>query len=198
MKLRSVVVLTMLAGACARASLNRAEVDGPHEESVKATDVPVLGSPVEVRWSCGEDRSCTTEGELIAVNREFVYVDSNSTTPGTADRHAIERAKISEVYVEVSKSHADALGGWTALGCASTLSHGYYLGFTGPVWLAAGISSSVAESRRSHALAWSHDLDALYQFARYPQGLPSPDQRPALPSTASASAVIATPQPPPE
>jgi len=196
MKLRSVVVLTMLVGACARASLNRSEVSGAHEESVKATDVPVMGAPVEVRWSCGEDRTCTTEGELIAVNREFVYVDSTGTTPGTAHRHAIERAKISEVYVEVSKSHADALGGWTALGCASTLSHGYYLGFTGPVWLAAGISSSVAESRRSHALAWSYDLYALYQFARYPQGLPSPTRSTALAGTASASAVAPTPEPP--
>jgi hypothetical protein len=93
------------------------------------------------------------------------------------------------VTVEVRSSASGEMGVWTALGCASTVTHGYYLIITGPMWLATGITSAVGESRSSHAKAENQsDFGRLYQFARFPQGLPIAirTQKWRVPSAASA------------
>jgi hypothetical protein len=166
MKARVLITAALIVASCAHASLNRSESRGAHENDVHATDVPVRGFQVSV-----ETASSTESGELIAVDERYLYLNA-SDSPGVWAGEQIPRAQVIRVTVEVSPSASTALGAWTATGCLSTVSHGYYLVFTGPIWLATGIPASAAESAASKAIANADELSQLYQYARFPQGLP--------------------------
>lgn len=197
MKFRVAFFWASLSVACAHASLDRSRVAGSHQGGVQVSDVPVRGAPAEVVWlrpECpSEDCAGTESGELIAVDEQAVYVSFlGSGSDWAASLSKIPRARIKSVSLEVGPSASSEVGGWTALGCASTLSHGYYLVFTGPLWLVAGIGAAANESASARAVAHdARDLSQLYQFARFPQGLP----RAAPPP--SVTALPAPPSPPP-
>jgi hypothetical protein len=133
---------------------------------VHPTDVPVRGFQVTV-----ETASSTESGELIAVDEQFLYLNV-SDSPALWSGEQIPRAQVAKVTVEVAPSASTATGIWTAVGCASTASHGYFFVFTGPIWLATGIPASAGESASSKAVAQPDELSKLYQYARFPQGLP--------------------------
>jgi hypothetical protein len=69
-------------------------------------------------------------------------------------------------------SEAGPIAGFAALGVVSTISNGYLLGITAPLWIITGIVASSSESRAPlrgvPPLVWA-DLAA---YARFPQGLP--------------------------
>jgi hypothetical protein len=165
MKARVLVAGFLISLSCAHGNLNRAQSRGAHLDGVKATDVPVRGFQVSV-----ETADSTESGELIAVDDRFVYLDVGE--PPNAVGESIPRTRIVKVVVEVQPSYSSTAGIWTAVGCASTASHGAYLVFSGPLWLSAGISTAVGESYAAHAEARGDELNQLYQFARFPQGLP--------------------------
>jgi len=200
-KLRVVFFLASM-GACAHASLDRSRVAGTHQGGVPVSDVPVRGVPAEVLWmrpECEKDWCISREsGELIAVDDQAVYVGFvGSGSIGAASLSRIPRARIKSVSLEVGPSASSEVGVWTALGCASTLSHGAYLVFTGPLWLVAGIGTAANESASSHAVAQSaHDLSQLYQFARFPQGLPKPQPPPVVPVLPASVLPPPSPLPP--
>jgi hypothetical protein len=165
MKVRSIVVFAIVCASCAHASLNRSQSRGPHAEGVAVGDVPVRGYPISVDATGGSE-----SGELIAIDDEFVYVNTAEGLLWNVIR--IPRATIKEVTVEVDSSMSTGTSVWTAIGCASTVSHGAYLVLTGPLWLAAGIPASISESTNAQAIAGHDELSSLYQYARFPQGLP--------------------------
>jgi hypothetical protein len=110
----------------------------------------------------------TYSGELLAVDDTSVYL-----LTGPKRTLAIPRRVVQKVTVSLLASTAVGAGLWTAAGTVSTVSHGYYLVFTAPLWLATGIPSSIAAaSHETYAEAANHDLGRMYQFARFPQGLP--------------------------
>jgi hypothetical protein len=180
MRVRSLLLCAALSWSCAHGSLDRGESLGAHAPGIDVADVPVRGFQVNIDAANG-----SFSGELFAVDDQFVYVNTGrSEQEWNGER--IPRAFIKEVEVDLYSSDSLFTGVWTGLGTASTLSHGAFLIFSGPIWLATGIPVSVNESSASHATAGPDELSKLYQFARFPQGLPGrrgkPHLRPAGPA----------------
>jgi hypothetical protein len=131
-----------------------------------ADEVPVCGFAVEVtvRHGVGVEPSRAVEGELVAATGEELWVlgDGGLVRIPAAD---------ATVRLSILPSSAPALGLLTALGSISTLSHGFYLVFSLPIWLGAGIASTSRASSRSFAVADGADPE-LAAWARFPQGRP--------------------------
>jgi len=107
------------------------------------------------------------EGEFIAVDDETVYVlDAKGALID------IPRAQVTKAKLATYESQADLIGGWATLGTLSTLSHGFILIISAPVWIVAGglTARAVSEEPLEHA-PWQ-DWAKLRRFARFPQGLP--------------------------
>lgn len=126
----------------------------------------VYGGWIEVTVPVGRNDS-TVAGELIAVRADTVWI-----LPDSGPVVAVPSSTVKKGRVARYNSQSGAIAGFTALGVVSTISNGFLLGITAPLWIITGI---VASSNESHAplrgvppLAWA-DLAA---YARFPQGLP--------------------------
>ncbi len=162
-----VLVVASTLGACtADGPLDRSVGYGGNPVKVEVADVPVKGFPVVVERVAGDD----VEGELIASDESFVNVltahDGVVATPWK---------EIRQVRVQLQPSMDGARAGlalWSTLGTLSTLSHGFFLVFTAPVWVGAGIPSTILTGRPIEGSTRSDGATYLYQFARFPQGPP--------------------------
>jgi hypothetical protein len=158
----ALVGLFGLGAACTRyGSLDRSKGFTGNETTASLEDVPVRGHDIDI-----EHAGQTTSGELLAVDDLYLYV----LTDGRV--RAIERRKVTQVSVELYASQAGQAGLWTALGTVSTVSHGFFLVITAPVWLATGISVTAGAAATNDLEVRDDKLGPLYQFARFPQGLP--------------------------
>lgn len=107
-----------------------------------------------------------TDGELIAVNADSVWVLS---------RDQVLVIPTASVRAGKLTGYAAEKGGvttWAVLGTLSTISNGWFLILTAPMWIIGGSlsvgSESRAPERKSPPLAWGE----LAPFARFPQGMP--------------------------
>ena len=151
-----------LGAACTRyGTMDRSKGFTGNETTASLEEVPVRGHEIEI-----EHAGKTTSGELLAIDDMYLYV----LTEGRV--RAIERRHITQVSVELYASQAGQAGLWTALGTVSTISHGFWLIITAPVWLGAGISVSAGAAATNDLEIHDDRLGPLYQFARFPQGLP--------------------------
>jgi hypothetical protein len=152
--------LGALAGCTAHGTASRSERWGSRPVPVVIEEVPVNGFEVTV---VTDDDSFT--GELLAVDPCFAHV--------LKDGRTVSIPSSSVQYVRVQLYPASTAGGVAALtffGSISTISHGWFLVFSFPIWLSTGIATSVN-------LAYADDVkvkdgNLLFQFARFPQGLP--------------------------
>ena len=107
-----------------------------------------------------------TEGELIAVSADSVWVLSDSQGV------VIPTSAVGKGKLTVYAAQTGTLRAWTVLGALSTLSNGGFLIFTAPMWIIGGSIATGGESRaaeRKHPpLTWTE----LAPFARFPQGMP--------------------------
>jgi hypothetical protein len=86
----------------------------------------------------------------------------------------IAKSQIDSARLIMYNTHALDYALWTTLGSVSTLSNGFYLAFTLPLWLLTGIPVSTGEARRQNyidypASGWAE----MGKFARFPQGMPA-------------------------
>jgi hypothetical protein len=65
------------------------------------------------------------------------------------------------------------VGLWAALGTLFTLSHGFYLVLSAPIWVISGISGAVGESRSGIVEIEGSSPEEFRKYARFPQGLPA-------------------------
>lgn len=160
------LLVALFASGCAVAPLDRSVSRGPVDTSLQVSDVPVRGFRVSVETR-GADVA-PVDGELLAVDRLHVWVARGWEVV------ALHRDEVARVTVTVLDDEATGLGlgVWTGLGAASTLSHGYYLLLSAPVWLGLGVPLTVYTSAQNRA-RFDKDLGGLWQFARFPQGLPA-------------------------
>lgn len=139
--------------------------DAPLEYSRSAVDTSNsgLGAWVSVKF---HDNS-RFEGELLAIDDEKLYL-----LPLAAPRWSeIECSRVREVQmVRFGGSVAPALA-WTLLGTASTISHGYFLVMSAPIWLVTGAVTSHAALNEAAPTMSVYD-DELRLWSRFPQGLP--------------------------
>ncbi len=137
------------------------------EELPSLEEVPVRGVPTEVTL-----HGCTGQGELLAADDEAIWLQVEGVTDLT-HIEVVRWKDVQEVSIELHESDAGWVAGWTAAGVVSTASHGLFLVLTVPVWLIVGISAGSAEAAGNDAVAKnSEQYFQLFQFARFPQGMP--------------------------
>lgn len=118
---------------------------------------------------------CTSEvlsGELVAICHDSVFV-ADSILHATP-QSSVMNARLVTYYA------GEGIGAAVFLGTLSTISNGWFLVFTAPMWLIGG---TIAASSRSYApiidfpeSSW----EKIIPFARYPQGLPLGIDRDAI------------------
>ena len=171
-------LLLVHSGACAR--VNRSvSVGVPARASL--SDVPVHGFQVLVRYRSIPYGAAAVPGELLAADDRNVYVLATASW-GSRRVTVVPRDQIDEVTVVLDAGRASPGGValWAGAGLGSTLSHGYVLILSAPVWVLAGVVTTIVAATAEGTMV-IRDLDLLWQYARYPQGIPrvSRPERPA-------------------
>lgn len=170
------VGLGALLVACEHsASLDRARVGGTRTD-VDIRDVPVRG--FDARVYLQGDR--TVDGELLDVQKDFVAIESD----GVGYRIPVDTIDRVKVTAYSNAALVGGLSGWSATGLGTSLSHGWFIIFSGPVWLAVGVSTAVvaATDPDQSAVVKAGYQTNIWQFVRFPQGLPAGYRLEALPS----------------
>lgn len=115
-------------------------------------------------------------GEFLAVENDSVFVLLTNGTAQGVPMHGILQARIAWYDSEWGR-----LALWSTLGSISTVSHGFGLILSFPVWVIGG---SIAAGGQSRASLLRVDLpsqwDIVRPYARFPGGLP-PNMPQALP-----------------
>jgi hypothetical protein len=159
----------LYAQAClcfpSKVSLDRSRRIGNPVKGLDVDQVPVKGFEVKVTVVTPRHGKRTAEGELLAVGRKHIWVQTGNT------RRRIHRSRITGVVlVDVFNETPWAYGGWSAAGTLLCLSHGLAAILTVPIWLGAGVSTTGTAIQSKNMNIDLADLDTLYQFSRYPQG----------------------------
>lgn len=150
------LLLLVLAIACAS---NPRTPDGWLPDREEAARDPYGG------WAVVEGGGRRTTGELIAVDGDSLFVLGENG--GLVGR---ERARIRRVVVV--KYRPPTLWPWALLGGLSTISNGYLLIFTAPMWAIGGPLTIRAENRASRVEIPPGAWEDAAPHARFPQGLP--------------------------
>lgn len=130
------------------------------------------GAWVEIEYR-GEKGDRVLGGELLAVSKNDVWI----LVRGEIVELASEAVDGGRVHVHEPLSGAP-LAAWAVLGGLSTISHGFFLVLTVPLWTLGGTASALAQ-QYSGSYRFRHPKE-VSAFARFPQGLP-PGYLQALP-----------------
>jgi hypothetical protein len=117
-----------------------------------------------------DKRGLPIEGEFIGIQHEQVYI-----LPLEGGARMISMDSIASARLQIHRKQHGRIAGWTGLGVISTLSHGFYLIISAPVWLLSGIISAVSVSKEGdfEATAPSRGWwNEMAKFSRFPQGVP--------------------------
>jgi hypothetical protein len=127
---------------------------------------------VEVEHADGVTDRAYLAGELIAITEDSVFVAA-TTFYGRDAFHGVALANVRRARLNAYRSNAAAMGGLVALGAVSTISNGYFLGLTMPMWIIGGSGATGARSFEPIVEYPRREWTLLAPFARYPQGLPA-------------------------
>lgn len=173
----AVVSLSLMLSAClSKAQLDRSEsLSGTTSaHGVQVSEVPVRGFLARVSFASfeGQGDFLHLEGELIAVDHRMIWL---RVTDDDNCLLALDLSQIANVEVyDVYDANADVVALWSTLGLLSTLSHGFVLVMTAWTWILPGaVLVSRAATASDLEVDESHQLPQLYQFARFPQGVPA-------------------------
>ncbi len=110
------------------------------------------------------------QGELISITREYVHI-LRVGQPGAALVY-VRTADVAKASV-YTYEYEGGLGVFGLLGTLSTISHGFFLALTAPVWIISTAIAVAAESAHVE-LEYPEDnsLEELSRWARFPQGIP--------------------------
>lgn len=106
-------------------------------------------------------------GELMAIGPgPYVYVLVGNKL-GAIPVRRIERAELFEYQSDWG------FGLWGLVGTLSTISHGFFLFLSAPVWMASSGIAAASESVAPHIVYPDDPLTEFRPWARFPQGLPA-------------------------
>ncbi len=171
-RMSTLVVLCLLAATavgCASNTAPRGWLPSPEEAERES-----YGGWISVRCVESTDDCVETHGELIAVDGDSVFVLKSSTL------RAIPWTSVSEATLTGYNAGTENLVVWGTLGTALTVSHGYFLAASLPIWLITSITSAAAHSHHPERKYPRDNPWQLREFARFPQGLPEGVPREAL------------------
>ncbi len=165
-----------LVAAFAIAALATACVENPdpRKPTIEKMTTEGVGGWVVVTSRAGWQVS----GELISVTREYMHI-LRVGQPGAALVY-LRTADVARAQVYQYESEG-GLGAMGLLGTLSTISHGFFLILTAPVWL---ITTAVAVGAESSHIEMDYpedeSLEELSHWARFPQGIPASVDEEAL------------------
>lgn len=114
------------------------------------------------------------EGELIAVGADSLFVLEPDGCRGYG------HAQIEHAVLTGYDSQAGRIAGWAVMGAISTVSHGYGLVITLPLWVLVGTVESISQSTAGRIEVTKTSWEQARKYARFPQGLPEGLDRAAL------------------
>ncbi len=146
-----------------------------------ATQEEAHGAWISIRHR-SEGDAVRTEGEFIAVGDDTVFVLVTDGAAGSLV--AIPRSPDLTAKLGTYNPATGGIVAWTLLGTVSTVSHGFNLILSAPVWIITGTVVTNKQARTAIERypgdnpwdAW----DELRVFARFPQGLPESVDRALL------------------
>lgn len=113
------------------------------------------------------DSEAEIQGEFITIGTDSLYI----MVDGQVLAHDLD--DIDKARVVLFNTNNSAYAIWTFLGFISTISNGYFLVFTGPMWLITGAAVNSGEAKRINYFDYpSYDWEELIKYARFPQGFP--------------------------
>ena len=139
------------------------EQPAPTPRPTERPAAPEPGCPPGV---AAGSRNPLAAGELLAVHETEIHV-LTGTKVTTVAMECIGHATLS-----ARADDSVLLGVWSLAGALSTLSHGWLLTASFPMWLSGGIATTAAESRSGLVRFPQQDWSAFRAYARFPQGLP--------------------------
>ena len=103
-------------------------------------------------------------GELIAVNDSGIYVLPDN------DLLFVEIDSVQTIKIGKYED-GNTIAGWAAFGTFSTLSHGFVLLISAPVWILSGTLISADYASQKVMFYPDSSLESLRVYSRFPQGL---------------------------
>ena len=128
-----------------------------------ATDV--FGGWVDIEYDSLGVKDKQAGGELIAISSDSIYYADSLL-------HSIYKNDIASARLISYNSNYMNMGLLTFLGSISTISNGWFLGITFPMWLIGGTTSTVTQSYNPVIDFPQNNFREFVPFARFPQGLP--------------------------
>jgi hypothetical protein len=122
-----------------------------------------------VRCEDLDGKTLPDTGELLAVGADTLWLYSDRA----AGVRAVPLGAIRNAEVYWYDRDTAPIGYWTMIGMISTLSHGYGLVLSAPVWLMAGLAGGGMELAASRVQVDSRDFARLRPYARFPAGWPA-------------------------
>jgi hypothetical protein len=109
-------------------------------------------------------------GELLAVSAESLWVQPSVGAGMVVPRAAIAPSSRLTKY----KATTGAMAAGTVAGVISTISNGFVLIISAPIWIITGTAGAASDTRAAQAnpQAGAGSDDALRAFSRYPLGMP--------------------------
>jgi hypothetical protein len=152
------LALAGIVAGCASSPIPQARL--PSEEDAITAG---FGSYIQVIDAGG----AAHDGELIEVQPGRLSIFDGGHI------EVLARPQVASALVVVHQTHQSAYAVWTVLGTLSTITHGFFLVLSAPVWIATGVTTSISESRRAR-LTYPDPArwEDLRPYARFPQGLP--------------------------
>jgi hypothetical protein len=140
--------------SCATTNAPKRWLSGPEEAGLDA-----YGGWIDVK-----SQQCRISGELIAVIKDTVFVIDTVL-------HAVVSKDI--LSARLVTYNAGNMGGLVAFGTLSTVSNGFYLLLTAPMWLILGSTAAIYRSYEPIIDYPQKSIEFFKPFARYPQGFPA-------------------------
>jgi hypothetical protein len=161
-------LVLLFASACASGPINRADVPYSTATSTKVSVrcVPVNGALVNVTTTGGSK----VEGELLSA-------DDGGLTLLESEAHLIDlnanQIAHADVHLYSNSLEAALLTIWAGAGLTSAATHGVFFLISGPAWVVVSFGAILPVAwDRGRLVTIKGELGKLYQYARFPAGLP--------------------------
>lgn len=105
-------------------------------------------------------------GELIAASRDSLWIFHGSRLV------SVSHQSVQSGRVIGWNAGASEVLGWTVLGTLSTISNGFFLVGTAPLWMIVGGISGQTQAAKPVQQFTVEDWTRLAPWARFPQGIP--------------------------
>jgi len=108
------------------------------------------------------------EGELISIQPDTIYFLTSA-----GDITSLANNDVTTARLILFKTDEGTFALWASIGALSTVSHGYGLVYSLPMWLLVGRGTTSGEVKRLNYLDYpKNSFNDFKPYSRFPQGLP--------------------------